>query len=388
MSAALLDDDEDDLPQARHDHVSRDNLPGGGGQSQADQYEAIDADDQFQPLTGQHAEPDDTIRGDDEGAEDAGQREPRSRIARRRALQRRRAEEQQRIVETQQAEIERLRAEAEENRAFRERVSPRLDQLDHGRYQEQVASVDREIQSTAQRVERAIEAMSEAITTGDAAAHAKALRDHSQALSRGFELNAQKQLLEATRGQQPLPPQQFQQPQPQQQQVRQQPVVRQVQPDPEVARLTNDFLSRHRWFRPNDPRDLDTQTAKWIDQQVAEEGFDPADPEYWEEVEARCKQRMPHLFQKQQPRQPAAQPQQPQAQRRGPMVSGSGAAGGGNSNGNGTRRVLMTPDRKQALIQIGALDPDGRTIVNNEKYQRVMQRFHEFDTQNGVGSQR
>lgn len=375
MSQALLDDDEDDLPPTRQP-ARDDGLPPGVANNGDDQieYEAVDVDENHQPLTGPHAAPEDTIRGEDQEADEAGQ----SRIARRRANQRRRAQESEAANAVLQAEVERLRAEAEESRAFRERISPRIDQIDQGRFEEQLSTVDREMQANAARSEHAIEAMAEAMASGDAQAHAKALREHSVALVRGVELNQQKQALEATRTRD-----QAQQPAARQQQPPAQPrVAAPPQTDPEQVRLTQAFLQRNPWFRPSDPNDIDSNVARTIDRQVVQAGFRPNEAEYWEEIEARCRERMPHLYQRRQPSS-NGRAQQPQVQRRGPMVSG-GASSGSGAAGD-ARKVLMTPDRKAALIQIGALDPDGRTIANKEKYQRVMHQFHKFDAEHGTG---
>jgi hypothetical protein len=359
MSQALLDDDEDDLPQQVP--------PGIANGTDAEEFHAVETDDDFQPLTGPHAEPEDGIR---EEADDEQGQQRKSRIARRRAAQRREAEQSRQTIRELQDKLAHFEAKAVEFESFRDRVSPRLDQIDQGRFQEQIASVDREMAANAQRVERAIEAMSEAISTGDTAAHSRALRDHSQAMQKGFELNQAKAHLEANK----VAPAQYQ---PEARAVQPQPRPQQRAVDPEAVRRTQEFVQAHPWFKMNDTSDPDSMAAKAIDQQVAREGYDPAEEDYWDELNARLRQRLPHVFQRRAPARPQA------AVRRGPMVSGGGSPPPAS---NGARQVLMTPGRKQSLITMGVLDPEGKRILDQPKYNRLMKKFHEHDAEFGVGN--
>jgi hypothetical protein len=62
------------------------------------------------------------------------------------------------------------------------------------------------------------------------------------------------------------------------------------------------------------------------------------------------------------------------------MTSG----GSDRSNGSGGRtRVVLSPERKQAMVQVGAIDNSG-SILNRDKYTRILKGYAEFDRINGA----
>ena len=69
--------------------------------------------------------------------------------------------------------------------------------------------------------------------------------------------------------------------------------------------------------------------------------------------------------------------QQQAPQRRGPMVAG----GGQGSPPAQTNRVMITPARKQAMIEIGAISPDG-SISDRGRYNRLISGYAKFDREN------
>lgn len=57
------------------------------------------------------------------------------------------------------------------------------------------------------------------------------------------------------------------------------------------------FMKKNPWYDANGGN-LDSKIVNTIDQDLYNEGWDPEDPSYWEELEDRAKQRLPHRFNK------------------------------------------------------------------------------------------
>lgn len=71
---------------------------------------------------------------------------------------------------------------------------------------------------------------------------------------------------------------------------------RQESVDPTIADHAKVFLSRHDWYDPSGSDEL-SKTVAALDNGVARDGYDPRTPDYWEELEARMRRRLPaHLF--------------------------------------------------------------------------------------------
>lgn len=63
----------------------------------------------------------------------------------------------------------------------------------------------------------------------------------------------------------------------------------------EVQLNATQWLKKNSWYDPQ-ARDTDSRIAKVIDQELAGEGWDPADPEYWDELDSRLASRLPHRY--------------------------------------------------------------------------------------------
>lgn len=64
-----------------------------------------------------------------------------------------------------------------------------------------------------------------------------------------------------------------------------------------VLRNISIFARRNPWYNPQG-RDEDSVKMREIDADVAADGYDPSTAEYWQEVEARAAEEMPHRFKK------------------------------------------------------------------------------------------
>lgn len=410
MSGLLTEHDDADDDRSRDNQSDALDLPanlsdradgGGNGGVRNDggdvTYEIVDnydQDDGFQPLTGPAAREHDDIRGEDEGALDNDSPEQRRARANetksgRRARQRHFQDVREQTIREQANEIARLRAESDENRNFRSRVEARLSQFDQGQSAAQIQGLQREIDQTAQAVEVCINRMSDAMVSGDAEAHKAALREHTRLTSRGYELTTQKTSLETAARAQPTETRDNGR----QADDRQVDNRRVAAPPPlnrEAQAYIADFQRRFPWFDGKNP-DEDSQLVLDQDLAVARR-FRSDDPRYWDTLEDRMRALMPHRFEdneRPRPRNDGGQRQQQtqerrqqvSPERRGPRAAPSGGGGGGGSGGR--QRVVLTPERKEALIAGGILEQDGRTIRDQKKFAGIIRGYSDHDRAGG-----
>lgn len=394
-----------------------DSRPGPRANERDKQYEIVDADDAGRPIQGRQpteAPLDDENAGDGtlleqrrrQQAEQTG--EQRERQPRRETRAQRHAREREGRDRTM-AENARLRAQLEELRQQVNGLEPRLAEIDQGRVQERAANIDRQIQQQSELVNRAYQQFAEATTSGDQAAIRAAMEARDQAFLRSQQLAVEKNMLLSGN---PLGDPSLGRLRGNQQEARQQGPAAPPPMSREVRERVEQFSEDHPWYRPDDRapngavRDLDTRIMLELDSAVANDGFDPRTPDYWEELEDRAKQYLPHRFQTSQraasrapldaepeerigrsfggnitPQGVIAQPRQ--TERRGPPVAG----GSDRGPSSGPTRVYLSPGRKDALIQAGALERDGKTVANKEIFQRKMKYYEQYDRDNGAGVQ-
>lgn len=388
MSAALMTEDDSDggfTPTTADAPVGlsgSNDAPRGRATDNSvdDEFQIIETDDNFRPLTGPDAAPRQELRQED-STDDAPARDRHTK-AERRAAQRAARERQDAETRRYKEERDELRGKYDELAAKVQSIEPRLTEFDQSRFNEQLAGLNREIDASASTVENAITRMADAMASGDASAHAVALRDHTKAVMRGFELSQKMERLEASRqngSQQPQDRQPVSQPR-QQEQAR----IAPPQADPKLNAMVRDFNAKHPWIDLVKAADRDSKIALLIDREVYDDGFDPLDQDYYDEIESRLKEALPHRFNAQPGRAQARQAQsQVPAQRRGPMVAG----GGGGAPASGPRTILLSPGRKVGLIQAGALDGEGR-VLDREKLLRLTKSYDKYDREHGVGAVR
>jgi|GEM_PF-3362884 len=258
-------------------------------------------------------------------------------------------------------------------------IEPRLSEIDQARRVSEVRELDRQVQTYQHQATLARQRLKDALANQDPESFEAALDARDAAVRNAEALAAQKRNLEAAIA----APRQQPQTQPQQFQV-----------TPQLARLpveirnrVDDFAEANPWYKPHDTKDMDSQIILRLDDQVASEGFDPRTDAYWNELEARAARYLPHRFdnasnQRQETRPMPRQTQMPPQQapeRRGPMVAGGSQQG--NSPAPQNNRVMITPDRKQAMIEVGVMASDGG-ILDRGRYNRLIKGYHDFDRQN------
>ena len=66
-------------------------------------------------------------------------------------------------------------------------------------------------------------------------------------------------------------------------------------PDPRLQRLASNWVEKNSWYDPNG-RDTDSKIAKQIDESLVAEGWNPNEPDYWEELDNRLHKYLPHKY--------------------------------------------------------------------------------------------
>lgn len=132
--------------------------------------------------------------------------------------------------------------------------------------------------------------------------------------------------------------------------------------DPRLVNHAKDWMSKNRWYDPAG-QDQDSRIALTLDQQLANEGWNPSTAEYWQELDTRVKKYLPHRsssgkISNTKPRS---------------VVSGSGREGG--SSGGASQSYKLSGERVQALKDAGIWD-------DPKQRAEAIKRFREYDKEN------
>lgn len=202
-----------------------------------------------------------------------------------------------------------------------EELARRLAAVESTASSYQFAQIDKAIEDEATRVEYAKMKMMQAAQAGDAAAQVEYLEQLTDAKQRLNQAqHYKKEQLEAAKA------------------------PKQNVPNPvttEVQQNATQWLKKNSWYDPQ-ARDTDSRIAKVVDQELAGEGWDPADPEYWSELDSRLSSRLPHRY--------TAKGGAP-AKRANPTASTRTVA---STQKAGT--ITLSRDRVQAIKDAGAWD--------------------------------
>ena len=205
----------------------------------------------------------------------------------------------------------------------------------------QFAQVDKAIEDEATRVEYAKMKLVQAAQSGDANAQVEYLEQLQDAKNKLSQIQAYKkqQLEEAKRPKQNVP----------------------NEISTEVQRNATQWLKANKWYDPN-ARDTDSRIAKVIDQDLAAEGWDPADPEYWDELDNRLSARLPHRY---------AAKSNTTVKRANPTASARTANPGAKSGNT----ITLSRERVQAIKDAGAWDDPA-------KRSKMIKAYAQFDREN------
>ena len=219
-------------------------------------------------------------------------------------------------------------------------LAERLAKVENTAASYQFAQLDKSIEDEATRVEYAKMKMLQAAQSGDVACKVEFLEQLTDAKERLKQaLHYKKQQLDEAKA------------------------PKQNVPNPvadEVQKNATRWAKRNSWFDPQ-ARDTDSRIAKVIDQELAADGWDPGDPEYWDELDSRLQSRLPHRYAA---KDKAVKRSGPTASSR---VSNSGAAKPGT--------ITLSKARVDAIRDAGAWD-------DVEKRNKMIRAYAAYDRAN------
>ena len=221
-----------------------------------------------------------------------------------------------------------------------EELAKRLAAIENTTASYQFVQLDKTIEDEATRVEFAKMKLMEAAQNQDAAAQVEYLEQLQDAKTRLAQAQAYKkqQLEQASQPKQNVP----------------NPITAEVQQN------ATKWLKRNSWYDPQ-ARDTDSRIAKVIDGELAADGWDPADPEYWAELDNRLSARLPHRYNKGEKK--VKQP--------GPTASSRTVTPSGKSGNT----ITLSRDRVQAIKDAGAWDDPVRR-------NKMIKAYAQYDKQN------
>jgi len=248
------------------------------------------------------------------------------------------------VRKTNQEKDIKLQALQRENEEFRKR----LGQLERNTKAEQLTRIDKNIEDAQVRLEYAKMKLSEATSNNDGQAmvEAQTLWQNSQ--------DEMRQLAQIKN---------------QVDQELRKPQQNVEIPDPEIQRNAADWMRRNSWYRP-DANDTDTRVAKKIDELMVTQGWDPKDPDYWDELDSRLQKELPHRYNRDNDEETR------NVRRPRNVVTSSGREASAAYGGSNRTQFVISPDRVKAMKDAGAWD-------NPVRKAKMVQEFIKFDRQNG-----
>ena len=222
-----------------------------------------------------------------------------------------------------------------------EELARRLAAVENTASSFKFAQIDKAVEDEATRVEYAKMKMLQAAQSNDVEAQMEYLEQLTDAKERLKQVQYQKK-----------------------QQLEQAKSPKQNVPNPvstEVQQNATRWLKRNSWYDP-EARDTDSRIAKVVDQELATDGWDPSDPEYWDELDNRLQSRLPHRY--------TARGNSNHKRAAGPTASSRVAE---TSAKPGT--ITLSRDRVQAIKDAGAWD-------NVEKRNKMIRAYAQYDRQN------
>ena len=221
-----------------------------------------------------------------------------------------------------------------------EELARRLAAVENTAVSYQFAQIDKSIEDEATKVEYAKMKLIQASQTGDATAQVEYLEQLTEAKQRLQQAQQYKK-----------------------QQLEQAKAPKQNVPNTintEVQQNATKWLKKNSWYDPQ-ARDTDSRIAKVIDQELVADGWDPSDPEYWEELDSRLSSRLPHRYTSKGGSNKRANPTQSS------RVANTTSAKAGT--------IMLSRDRVQAIKDAGAWD-------DVERRNKMIRAYAQYDREN------
>ena len=247
------------------------------------------------------------------------------------------------IRKTNEEKDLRLQQLQRENEEFKRR----LTDVESKTRQTDVMRIDKNIEDTQVRLEYAKMKMAEAVSSNDGQAMVEAqdLLDEAKA-----NLN---QLVHIKR-------QVTEQPQ--------RPNLDNVKlPEPEVQRNAAQWINKNNWYKV-DGTDRDSRVTLKASEMLVEEGWDPKDPDYWDELDSRLQKALPHRYND-------STDSNSTVRKPRNVVGSSGREASAAYGGTNRTQFVLTPERVNAMKEVGAWE-------NPVRKQKMIENFIKFDRQN------
>ena len=249
------------------------------------------------------------------------------------------------IRKTNQEKDVRLTQLQRENEQFKQR----LNQLERNTKSEQLTRIDKGIEDAQVRLEYAKMKLAEATqnSDGQAMVEAQTMWQTAQEEVRNLSYVRNQADKELKQPQQSNPD----------------------VPDPQVQKLAAQWMRKNNWYNPA-ATDPDSRIAKKIDEVMATQGWNPTDPDYWDELDSRLQRELPHRY------NDSNDNESRDVRRPRNVVGSAGREASAAYGGSNRSQFVLSPERVKAMKEVGAWD-------NPERKARMVKQFIEFDRQNG-----
>lgn len=263
----------------------------------------------------------------------------------RQAKRNRRRAKKELIRKTNQEKDVRLTQLQRENEEFKRR----LMQLERNTKSEQLTRIEKSMEDAQVRIEYAKMKLAEATSNGDGQAMVEAQTLWNTAQEEARALAQLKNQAD--------------------QELRRPQKSSDDAPDPVVQKLATKWMRKNNWYNPaaNDP---DSRVAKKMDELMVAQGWNPTDPDYWDELDARLQKELPHRY------NDSTDDETRDVRRPRNSVGSAGREASAAYGGSNRSQFVLSPDRVKAMKEVGAWD-------NPERKARMIKQFIEFDRQNG-----
>lgn len=147
-------------------------------------------------------------------------------------------------------------------------------------------------------------------------------------------------------------------------------------PDPRVIRNAREWAGDNEWFSFNG-EDEDSRIVRALDEALSGEGYDPTSKEYWDELTARVKRRLPERFRKGARSRDEDEDMEDEDEKpRG--TTGPKFSSGGRERPLKKGEVYVSAERKQAMREYGVWDDP---VARNRMLKKYAQWDAEFAAQ-------
>jgi hypothetical protein len=138
--------------------------------------------------------------------------------------------------------------------------------------------------------------------------------------------------------------------------------------DPAIARRANEWVRRNSWY-DSSLRDPDSKVAKKVDELMVAQGWNPSDPDYWDELDSRLQKELPHRY------NDRNDDEKRNVRRPRNVVGSAGREASASYGGSNRSQFVLSPERVKAMKDAGAWD-------NPERKAKMIKQFMAYDRAN------